>query len=87
VFGEFWRRLQRDGNLVRGCVAGPGEIGLSLERMHRIESVDPVNRIMTLEAGVPLEQIAEHLAHHKDPRTTREFYADVAVPRKLPTVV
>src|SRR5512139_871404 len=41
--------------LVRGCVAGPGEIGLSLERLHRIESVDPVNRTMTVEAGVPLQ--------------------------------
>ncbi len=45
--------------LVRGCVAGPGEIGLSLERMRRIESVDPVNRTITLEAGVPLEVVQQ----------------------------
>ncbi len=45
--------------LVRGCVAGPGEVGLSLERMRRIESVDPVNRTMTCEAGVPLEVVQE----------------------------
>jgi FAD/FMN-containing dehydrogenase len=45
--------------LVRGCVAGPGEIGLTLERMRRIESVDPVNRTMTLEAGVPLEVVQQ----------------------------
>jgi FAD/FMN-containing dehydrogenase len=47
--------------LVRGCVAGPGEIGLSLERMRRIESVDAVNRTMTLEAGVPLEVVQQEV--------------------------
>jgi FAD/FMN-containing dehydrogenase len=50
--------------LVRGCVAGPGEIGLSLERMRRIESVDPVNRTMTLEAGVPLEIVQKEAEKH-----------------------
>jgi FAD/FMN-containing dehydrogenase len=50
--------------LVRGCVAGPGEIGLSLERMRRIESVDPVNRTMTLEAGVPLEVVQKEADKH-----------------------
>ncbi len=50
--------------LVRGCVAGPGEIGLSLERMHHIESVDPVNRTMTLEAGVPLETVQQEAEKH-----------------------
>jgi FAD/FMN-containing dehydrogenase len=50
--------------LVRGCVAGSGEIGLSLERMHRIESVDPVNRTMTLEAGVPLETVQQEAEKH-----------------------
>ncbi len=50
--------------LVRGCVAGPGEVGLSLERMHRIESVDPVNRTMTLEAGVPLEVVQQEAEKH-----------------------
>jgi FAD/FMN-containing dehydrogenase len=50
--------------LVRGCVAGPGEIGLSLERMHRIESVDLVNRTMTLEAGVALETVQREAEKH-----------------------
>jgi FAD/FMN-containing dehydrogenase len=50
--------------LVRGCVAGPGEIGLSLERMRRIESIDPVNRTMTLEAGVPLEVVQQEAEKH-----------------------
>jgi FAD/FMN-containing dehydrogenase len=50
--------------LVRGCVAGPHEIGLSLERMRKIESVDPVNRTMTLEAGVPLETVQQEADRH-----------------------
>ena len=50
--------------LVRGCVAGPQEIGLSLERMRRIESVDPVNRTMTLDAGVPLETVQQEADRH-----------------------
>jgi len=51
--------------LVRGCVAGPGEVALSLERMHRIESVDPVNRTMTLEAGVPLQVVQQEAEKHE----------------------
>jgi FAD/FMN-containing dehydrogenase len=50
--------------LVRGCVAGPHEIGLSLERMRAIESVDPVNRTMTLEAGVQLETVHQEAERH-----------------------
>ncbi|HET7203869.1 MAG TPA: FAD-binding oxidoreductase [Steroidobacteraceae bacterium] len=50
--------------LVRGCVAGPEEIGLSLERMHRIESVDAVGRTMTVEAGVPLQRVQEEAERH-----------------------
>ena len=50
--------------LVRGCVAVPHEIGLSLERMRKIESVDPVNRTMTLDAGVPLETVQQEADRH-----------------------
>jgi FAD/FMN-containing dehydrogenase len=50
--------------LVRGCVAGPGEIGLSLERMHRVESVDPINRTITVEAGVPLQAVQQEAEKH-----------------------
>jgi FAD/FMN-containing dehydrogenase len=50
--------------LVRGCVAGPDEIGLSLERMHRIEAVDAVNRTITLEAGVPLQTVQQEAEKH-----------------------
>jgi FAD/FMN-containing dehydrogenase len=50
--------------LVRGCEAGPGEIGLSLERMHRIESIDPIGRTMTVEAGAPLQKVQEAAEQH-----------------------
>jgi FAD/FMN-containing dehydrogenase len=45
--------------LVRGSVAGPHEIALSLERMHRIES-----RTMTVEAGVAVQRIQEEAERH-----------------------
>lgn len=50
--------------LVRGCVVGPDEVGLSLERMHEIESIDPVGRTMTVQAGVPLQRIQEEAERH-----------------------
>jgi FAD/FMN-containing dehydrogenase len=50
--------------LVRGCTVSPNEIGLSLERMHRIESVDAVGRTMTVQAGVPLEAVHDEAARH-----------------------
>jgi FAD/FMN-containing dehydrogenase len=50
--------------LVRGCVAGPDEIALSLERMHGIESVDPIGRTITLEAGVPLQVVQDEAEKH-----------------------
>jgi FAD/FMN-containing dehydrogenase len=50
--------------LVRGSVAEPDEIGLSLERMHRIEAVDVVGRTMTVEAGVPLQRVQEEAEKH-----------------------
>jgi FAD/FMN-containing dehydrogenase len=50
--------------LVRGCVAGPGEIGLSLERLHRIESVDVVGRTMTVQAGVALQAVQDEAEQH-----------------------
>ena len=50
--------------LVRGCVAGPGEIGLSLERMRAIESVDVIGRTITVEAGVALQAVQDEAAKH-----------------------
>jgi FAD/FMN-containing dehydrogenase len=51
--------------LVRGCVAGPGEIGLSLERLHRIESVDVVGRTMTVQAGAALQAVQDEAERHE----------------------
>ena len=45
--------------LVQGSVAGKGEIGLSLERMNHIESIDVLGRTMSVEAGATLQQIQE----------------------------
>lgn len=50
--------------LVRGCTAGPAEIGLSLERMHRIESVDAVGRTMTVQAGAAVQAVQEEAQRH-----------------------
>jgi FAD/FMN-containing dehydrogenase len=50
--------------LVQGCVAAPDEIALSLERMHRIEDVDPIGRTMTVEAGVPVQRVQEEAEKH-----------------------
>ncbi len=46
---------------VRATQTRPGEVILSLERMNRIEQVDPANRTATVEAGVILEQFQDHL--------------------------
>ncbi|MEX1994280.1 MAG: FAD-binding oxidoreductase [Steroidobacteraceae bacterium] len=45
--------------LVRGAVAGSGEIGLSLERMNRIEAVDASDRTMRVQAGATLQSVQE----------------------------
>ena len=50
--------------LVQGAVSRPGEVILSLERMKRIERVDPVDRVMVAEAGVTLEAAQEAAAAH-----------------------
>jgi len=39
------------------------------------------------ERGAAFDAISHDLAHHKDPRTTRRFYVDVAVPQLLPTEI
>jgi len=45
--------------LARGGVAGPDEIVLSLERMTKIEDLDPIGRTLTVEAGAPLQKVHE----------------------------
>ncbi len=45
--------------LVQGCNGTQADVVLSLERMNRIEEVDPVGRTMTVQAGVPLEKLQQ----------------------------
>jgi len=49
--------------LVQGSVAGPGEIGLSLERMNRIEVVDARDRTMRVQAGATLQAVQDAAEH------------------------
>lgn len=51
--------------LVGGAVAGAGEVLISLKRMNRILSVDPIDFTMTVEAGAILEAI-QNAAEDKD---------------------
>ena len=45
--------------LVRATVTNAHTLALSLERLNAIEAVDPVNRTMTVQAGVPLQTVQE----------------------------
>ena len=45
--------------LVQGCNGSEADVVLSLERLNRIEEVDPVGRTMTVQAGVPLEKLQQ----------------------------
>jgi FAD/FMN-containing dehydrogenase len=44
---------------VQGTVTTPDDIILSLERMNRIETLDPVSGTMTVQAGVTLQTVQE----------------------------
>ena len=46
---------------VRATQTRPGDVVLSLERMNQIESVDLANRTATVQAGVILETLQDHL--------------------------
>lgn len=39
-----------------GCVAGPRELAISLERMRRVERVDDLGRTLTVQAGATLQE-------------------------------
>ena len=47
---------------VEGAVASAEEVIISLERMHSIESVDPLGATVTVQAGVVLEVLQQTLA-------------------------
>lgn len=54
--------------LVGGSVSQPGEVVLSLDRMNRIERLDPVERTAVVQAGVTLETLqAAALEHRLEP--------------------
>jgi FAD/FMN-containing dehydrogenase len=48
--------------LVGGARAGANEIALSLERMNKIEELDPVSQTLTVQAGVVLQTVQEYAA-------------------------
>ena len=50
--------------LVQGCNGTEADVVLSLERMNRIEEIDPVGRTMTVQAGVPLQALQEAAEKH-----------------------
>lgn len=45
--------------VVHGADAGPQQVILSLERMRRIEAIDPVQRTATVQAGVTVQALQE----------------------------
>jgi len=50
--------------LVQGCNGTEADVVLSLERLNRIEEIDPVGRTMTVQAGVPLQALQEAAEKH-----------------------
>jgi FAD/FMN-containing dehydrogenase len=48
--------------LVEGALTRPGELGLSMERMHEIEAIDTHGRTATVQAGVPLAALQDAVA-------------------------
>jgi FAD/FMN-containing dehydrogenase len=50
--------------LVRGADAAPNEVILSLERMRRIETIDPVSRTVIVQAGATLQALEEEVERH-----------------------
>jgi FAD/FMN-containing dehydrogenase len=50
--------------LVHGADTAPGDLVLSLERMRTIESIDPVQRVAVVQAGVTLQALQEAVDAH-----------------------
>jgi FAD/FMN-containing dehydrogenase len=51
-------------NVVGGVVTNTNEIALSLERMNNIEEIDIINKTVTVQAGVVLQQLQQITAEH-----------------------
>lgn len=47
-----------------GAVAANGELVVSLERMRRVLAFDPVDRMLTVEAGIPLQAAQDAAREH-----------------------
>ena len=47
---------------VDGCIAKPADVILSLEKMNRIEAIDPLGATVTVEGGVVLQVLQEQVA-------------------------
>ena len=51
-----------------GAVAAHGELVVSLERMNKVRGFDPVDRLLTVQAGIPLQMAQEALqGRHRAP--------------------
>lgn len=50
--------------LVHGVDSSESDVVLSLERMRKIETIDPVQRVAVVEAGVTLQQLQEAADEH-----------------------
>jgi FAD/FMN-containing dehydrogenase len=51
-------------NVVGGAITNGNEIAISLERMNNIEEIDIINKTVTVQAGVVLQQLQQVTAEH-----------------------
>ena len=51
--------------LVESAITGPDDVALSLERMKRIEDINPVDRTMVVQSGVILQVLQEAAEEHQ----------------------
>jgi FAD/FMN-containing dehydrogenase len=51
--------------LVESAITGPDDVALSLERMNRIEEINPVDRTMVVQSGVILQVLQEAAEEHQ----------------------
>lgn len=64
VLNDFRQPVVLQGGmtgLVGACVPQPGEVVMSLERLRDIEEVDPISATVTVQAGVCLQTLQEHV--------------------------
>jgi len=62
ICNEFGQPVVAHGGLtglVESAITGADDVALSLERLNRIEAIDPLNRTMTVQSGVLLQSLQE----------------------------